>query len=65
MISSDKKCQFCDSEATNVHSFILSTAPDNSEGFAHHDYFQKEIYTCNKHTLSCKVFKINQAEEKP
>jgi len=62
MLSSDKKCQFCDSEATNVYSFVLSTAPDDSERFAHHDYFQKEIYTCNKHTLSCKVFTINGEE---
>lgn len=58
----DKKCHFCVSDATNVYSFLLSTVPDDPEGFLFHEYFKEPIFTCNKHILSCKGFTLNGEE---
>lgn len=56
----DKKCNFCDSKAISVTTFIVETKPDNIDGFPHYDYFQKEIYTCDKHVLNCDRIELNE-----
>lgn len=61
-IKTNMNCQFCGLEIKNVYNFILSTAPDDPQGFMHYEYFQKEIYTCNKHKLSCNEFTLNGEE---
>lgn len=59
-VNSGRKCHFCDSDATHINRFIVSTIPDDPTGLMSHDYFGEAIFTCDKHLLSCDKFKLGE-----